>query len=61
MEENIKFLNKKEIARRFGITRQTLAKILKKHKEEIGEPIGYSFSPKQVNAMKSILGNFVTD
>jgi len=61
MVESKKFLCKKEIANLYNISRWTLVRILKQHKNEIGEPFGYLFSPIQIEKIKNILGGFEND
>ncbi len=52
------FLNKGEIAQKYGITRKTLNKVIKRHEKEIGKPFGTIYSPAQVEKFKKILGEF---
>lgn len=58
MGKNQGFLNKKQIAAKYCISRRTLHNIFKIHGEKIGKPFGYLFSPCQIDIIKSILGDF---
>jgi hypothetical protein len=60
MAKTEKFLCKKEIAAKYKISVKTLARILKKHSTEIGEPYGYSYSPIQIGKIKNLIGEFDT-
>ena len=54
----IGFLNKGQIASKYGVSRKTLNKVIKKHEKEIGEPYGAMYSPAQILKFKEILGSF---
>ena len=60
MAKNKNFLCKKEIAALYNVSVKTISRILEAHKNTIGDPVGYTYTPVQVEKIKDVIGEFET-
>jgi hypothetical protein len=58
MATSKKFLCKKEIAALYGVSVKALSKVLTAHEQLIGKPVGYVYTPCQIEKIKTVIGGF---